>query len=162
MNAQEYDLSVAYDYALQRVSYTFGTVTLIHNYALPARKIDSLFLRTTAVTANSAATLKDLSVTQSGFTLNLGSIISSATRTLSAPAGQVSYVQIGGLDPFASWTLTGKAQMIWGATAPANSSLAFQIKYGELHVATPEPSTLLTAGVALATLSFAVRRKKSA
>ncbi len=140
-NSAAYAFTIQYD-GISTLSYATNGQTL--TYSTLAGPFTDIFIRTRSG-IDSSMSVTNLSLTGHGA---LPSVISTGN-------GDVDYLRIsGGTTNFGAFTLTGSHTFTYGATAPSNSALAYQIKFTNV-IPSPAAACLL----ALAGLSASRRRR---
>jgi RHS repeat-associated protein len=94
--------------------------------------IEEIFVRTRATVANTSILVDQL-------VLN-GEAVGDVSQAVNASGG-LGILRIAGFALTPGFTLTGRARMSWGSTAPTNSNLAFQVKVVDA-VSGPAPPTV--------------------
>lgn len=128
--------SISFDGA-STVSYAFGPSTLSWN--LIAGPFTDIFLRVRA-TSTSSAVLSNL------FLDLPGAANDTAISTLATgPSGTAEYIRISFMgNNLPAFTLSGDSTFAWSGSVPANSQLAYQVKFSNV-VPTPAAASLIVA-----------------
>lgn len=128
--------SISFDGA-STVSYTFGPSTL--TWSLIDGPFTDIFLRVRA-TAASSATLSNLFLDMPGAADDtaIGSLATGA-------GGTAEYIRVSFMgNNLPAFTLSGDSTFAWTGSVPANSQLAYQVKFSNV-VPTPAAASLMVA-----------------
>lgn len=156
----------AYDFALSHLAngtlrFSLGSVPQTIEMPNPTGTYDGLsdantmFIRIRNSAATDTISLTDLYL---GAT-SIGNLVfgqSTSNGTVGSASAGAGYLQIGGFDFSAPWTLTGKVRLDWAAASvPANSALGANFKLANVPTPIPLPASallLLTVAGGLALL----------
>lgn len=120
--------SVSYDPVANLATFVLGGRTLVYS---PANTFREFFVRTRAVDAFTSVQVYDLVLNGE----SIGDVSSAA-----GPDG-LDILAVSGVNLSQGFTLTGVAVLTWGATAPTQSRLAFQVKIGNAPSVPVESTT---------------------
>jgi hypothetical protein len=141
-NGATVPFTVTYAAATGLVVFTIDGVTISHVYNNP---FTDVFMRTRATVADTMILLDNLEIN--------GMPLGDVSQAVNPGAG-IDILRVEGLDSSMNMTVTGDVTLAWGATAPSNSQLAFQMKF-----ATVIPSPAGAAALALMGLATLRRRR---
>lgn len=127
-SAQAEPFTLSYDAISNVATFSLGGRTLTYS---PGNSFKEFFVRTRAVDASTSVQVFDL-------VLN-GESVGDASSA-AGPDG-LDILAVSGVDLYQGFTLTGVAVLSWGATAPTQSRLAFQIKVGNAPTVPAEETT---------------------
>lgn len=121
--------TLTYNIGTNDVVFAVGDSTL--HWVSELSGFTDIFLRTRAVKAASHILVEDIIID--------GEAVNDSSNAVGYDGLDILWIQ--GASVYDGFVMSGQTTMVWGATKPSQSQLAFQIKVGQVKPTSREPAT---------------------